>query len=956
LKDSRPAGLYGSALRAYTPQGLFPRPALDGGGSMPAQVLLGVLTQESNLEQASAHDIQGQASNPLTSFNWYGNWVDSGTSWTETTNINWAAADCGYGIGQVTSGMCRAKGENHDPECEYSSPLSAEKQLAVAVDYQANVAASLQLLASDWNQLWADGITFRKQSSRSAPEPEADYDNSWYMALWAYNSGLEPSTSKLGNTTGCTPSKTCTDRNGDWGLGYADNPANPAYPPDRPVFPGYSSKKAPGGGTYSPTWDMSNPQYWTYQEKVISWAYNSITLYNYNTGTDQRAFAYSVGNSTYPPLGSFCTKSDHCNAGVLNTSSPQSKGDACTLTGSYADHCWWHSPLTWEYCNQAAKSCGGSVLTYARGAAAPKNPVIAAAFAQQCTRTPLPSTAVIVGADKAALGCPGQNWKNAGAMRWHFAAARNGTYPSKILFDQIGAGFGGHFWFSYTIPNNSATSGNVVSTTPAAAYADQAVTGTWPVPASVRSWPWTQVYVHIPSIGAWDPQANYQINPGAGQAAQHRIVNQAQQRNSWISLGIFHLGSGSGVSLSNVTYGGLGYDIAWNDVAFVRSAAPTADYVAMGDSYSSGEGNQPFDPDSDYSYNGMRDACHRSGSTGAGRAYSQQFDLPGESAPAAKLAKTPGSGVQYQFLACSGEVSSAMDLGALDQAATGSAGPYGSSFGHVSQSYLPNTPWVATTPQLSYDEIPQVSTGWLNDETTLVTLTAGGDDARFAKVLQGCILNAPLQPCSNGSYAMPGDPEPLTKYEPTVINAMGPHLYRLYADVAKAAPKAEIVVLGYPRLFGGDTSAAACPVDAAAAVVKILGQTFHIPGLDFDIPAAVTQWMNKMGDLLNSVISSQVHALAATGVKIRYVNPNSPGGDLVGFEGHNVCDAKGHNPPPDGQWINGVITYSISGSDSGRTPPFTAPGSGSFHPNADGQQEFAALVSACLEGDICSLP
>jgi hypothetical protein len=950
LTNSRPSGLYGSSLPAYTPQGLFPLPALDGGGQVPAQVLLGLLTQESNLEQASAHDIQGQASNPLTSFNWYGDWVSGSSGYVESNPlaITWAASDCGYGIGQVTTGMCLSKGQNGDPECQYATPLSSEDQLAVAVDYQANIAASVQFLANDWNQLYSDGIIFNKQSSASSPE--ADYVNAWYMALWAYNSGLEPGTSALGNTTGCTPLPTCTDGNGDWGLGYADNPANPAYPPDRPQFPFTSANTAPGGGTYNPTWDQSHPQYWAYQEKVIGWAYNSVTLYNYNTGSYQQAFAWASGLPTTPPLGSFCTGADYCNPGVLNTSSVSSNGDACTLTGSYQDHCWWHWPLTWTYCTTSS-SCGTSVLTYAAGAAAPANPTIAPAFAQACTIAPLPTSAVVVGADKAALGCPGQNWTSAGSMQWSFGAASNGTYPSKINFDQIGAGFGGHFWFGYTIPNDAATSLNVVSTTPKSGYSDLQITGTWPVPSSVIAWGGAQIYVHLPSIGAWDPQANYQISPGGGAAVQHRVVNQAAQANSWISLGLYSLGSGAKVSLSNVTYSGLGYDIAWNDVAFVRTGSLIGDYVAMGDSYSSGEGNQPFDPDSDYSYNGMRDACHRSGSTGAGLAYSQQFDVPGENYTYAKEAQTPGSGVLYQFLACSGEVSSGMDFGALDKAGSG----YGSAFGQVSQSDMVNTPWVATSPQLSYDEIPQVSTGWLNSQTTLVTLTAGGDDARFAKVLSACVLSAPKESCADGSYTMAGDPEPLTQYEAAVINAMGAHLKQLYSDVAKAAPNAEIIVMGYPRLFGGDTSAAACPVDAAQAILNILGQIFTVGAFSFDIPASVTQWMNSMGDLLNSVISTQVSSLAATGVKIRFINPNSPGDGLAGFEGHNVCDASGNNPPSGGQWINGVITYSESGSDSGRTPPFTAPGQGSFHPNADGQEEFGALVSACQLGAICTL-
>jgi hypothetical protein len=43
-----------------------------------------------------------------------------------------------------------------------------------------------------------------------------------------------------------------------------------------------------------------------------------------------------------------------------------------------------------------------------------------------------------------------------------------------------------------------------------------------------------------------------------------------------------------------VTYLGSGDDIAWDDMAFVPASGESTDYVAMGDSYSSGEGNSPY--------------------------------------------------------------------------------------------------------------------------------------------------------------------------------------------------------------------------------------------------------------------------------------------------------------------------------------------------------------------------
>jgi hypothetical protein len=59
---------------------------------------------------------------------------------------------------------------------------------------------------------------------------------------------------------------------------------------------------------------LSNPQYWTYQEKVISWAFDSVTLCDYNQGKDVQAFADSCGSAAYQPVAGFCsTTVDNCD-------------------------------------------------------------------------------------------------------------------------------------------------------------------------------------------------------------------------------------------------------------------------------------------------------------------------------------------------------------------------------------------------------------------------------------------------------------------------------------------------------------------------------------------------------------------------------------------------------------------------------------------------------------------
>jgi hypothetical protein len=937
LTDSRPAGLYGSSLSAYTPQGssgLFPLPAVDGGGHLPAQVLLGVLTAESNLQQASMHVIQGQAANPLTSFNWYGNWTNGETD--NTGLINWSKSDCGYGIGQITSGMCMAGNPNNNDECagQESTTLSAEQQLAVAVDYQANIAAAARLLILDWNNLYTLGITPTDGIPNGQwvlDSNKADYIGMWYMAIWAYNSGLEPGSPNLGNTTGCSPSPSCHDGDGNWGLGYADNPINPAYPPDRPNFPATSSNTTPTGATYSPDWDMSHPQYWPYQEKVNGWAFDSITLWDYSQGKDVQAFAYAPGNSAVATFDTFCvpgagglattsTPGDNCNSSAVSYSSPTAP-DSCQLTGStYGDHCWWHwpasvNPTTITHGETAScvlnLDCGKGVTTYASGAAIPATEPIAAQFAQTCAST-LPSTAVIVGdGGKSALGCPGENWTSQGSFTWNFAKDANGNYSSKIDFDQIGAGFGGHFWFGYTQPSNAASDSSIVANS---AHSNQVITGTWKPPSSVTGW--TDVQVAIPSYGADAPNANYRVTASSSLPTRNVQVDQdaTTGANTWVNLGDFDLGSGASVSLSNVTFGGTGVDIAWSAMAFTPVSDPTVNYVAMGDSYSSGEGNSPYFPDS----NTSTDMCHRS----MEGAYPMMVTLPGETEP---IANQTSDG--FNFIACSGAETTGVAAAAVNPAGNPDEYYVAANPNENQYNVACNTDWgyVQNNSQCTKTSNPsgpveglQVINSALNDSTSLVTLSIGGNDSRFADVILGCLKAAlPLSgtDCSNSNFVLTRnstsatDPAPLEQFETTVISYLEAHLVQTYLAINTAAPNAQIVVVGYPLVF------------AAKPTSPCNSGTYQ--GTLTKLSVNAQEMLNQFGNDMNTAISSAVQNVQEDGVDIQFVNPTAA------FTGHDICGGS--------SWF---LPLSLTTQAS------------SYHPNVAGQTAFATLVNECLEGKI----
>lgn len=156
---TRPAGFDNLGLAAYAPNSDFPLIPLShpsgASNTVPRSIFEGIMAQESNWSQASWHAPAGTAGDPLIA-SYYGAGGD-------IRSINYAGADCGYGISQVTDGMHVG---DHS--------LSAHGQIKVAVDYQENIAAGLQILETTWNSLYIDGII----ANNGDP---SDLEN-WYFA------------------------------------------------------------------------------------------------------------------------------------------------------------------------------------------------------------------------------------------------------------------------------------------------------------------------------------------------------------------------------------------------------------------------------------------------------------------------------------------------------------------------------------------------------------------------------------------------------------------------------------------------------------------------------------------------------------------------------------------------------------------------------------------------------
>ncbi|MFC1421023.1 golvesin C-terminal-like domain-containing protein [Streptacidiphilus cavernicola] len=860
LTRSRAAGWEGSGMSVpWTPQGMFPLQPLSGGGQVPAQVLLGILAQESNTLQASPHAPDAITGN-VNQGGFYGNGSD------------WSTADCGYGVGQVTTGMQMSTPAGTDVADGSSSYTTAQQQQAIATDYASNIAASLNLLIDKWNQLKAAGIV--------ANDGGAQYIENWYFAVWAYNSGVQPGAA-LGNSTGCTPSPTCTDGAGNWGMGWANNPANPVYPADRGTFTNSAA-------------DTKVPNHWPYQELVMGWAYSPVPRFNYASGKWGPAYAAAAAGSAgagpaLPPFSAFCTSDDLCQPNAA--ADANGTADSAGLCTNADLHCWWHLPRNWTACDTY---CGTSNPTYTSASAVPTGTDIdppdcralgtasGSPSSDSYGAAPPTGSIVVRSTDVPSVASCTQTWTDQGSFGIRFNAANSCNvsctdpidYPGKIDFHQLGVGFGGHTWFAHTRPPSDTA---------------DTVVGTWTPPAIDG---WAKVYVHLPDIASMTQEAPYTVSTGSG-LPETRYVNAHRAYNQWVELGVFSFdssGGGESVSLTNATPDGDGsMDIAWDSVAFQPLPAKPRDVVVqMGDSYTSGEGAEPYLPGtdngpyadqvSDSSSSETWNACHRSQNS-----WFRKTTLPGRSGPVGALADAFNSSLDFQSTACSGALTWEFDP-AL------STGP---SFGSDGE----------------FHEVQQLDAGYLDSSTTLVALTIGGNDAKFSKTIQQCVL-----------LGCPSDSSVTTN-----INNVGSNLTTLLQDIAGKAPNAKIVLLGYPKLFG--SGGVSCGDNLVAS----------------DAATQLDTWAGDM-DTMEAKAVAAAAAGPSVGSRLSFWSAES---SPAYFTGYRVCG-------PTTSGINQVVSAPATAGGDFSCPASPDPrqwlcvSRESFHPNNTGTDRYSLIFSAAL--------
>jgi hypothetical protein len=93
-----------------------------------------------------------------------------------------------------------------------------------------------------------------------------------------------------------------------------------------------------------------------------------------------------------------------------------------------------------------------------------------------------------------------------------------------------------------------------------------------------------------------------------------------------------------------------------------------------------------------------------------------------------------------------------------------------------------------------------VKRGFLDNNTTLVTLSIGGNDVGFSTVIQHCIFNSLLGPCKDTAAPAPGTGT-TGEFIKQRTNAVTGKVLETLEAIHDEAPNARILLLGYPMLF-----------------------------------------------------------------------------------------------------------------------------------------------------------
>lgn len=313
-----------------------------------------------------------------------------------------------------------------------------------------------------------------------------------------------------------------------------------------------------------------------------------------------------------------------------------------------------------------------------------------------------------------------------------------------------------------------------------------------------------------------------------------------------------------------------------DDTLTPEQRATAGGYVGLGDSYSSGEGGGQYEPGTDddnqwkkwWDQHGLwpgevhQNMCRRST-----QAYSQRVNR-------ALTFK------DFSFRACSGAV--------------------------IDDFYAPSHEVHNLDRPNRQNEGEPAQLDALDENTSLVTFSIGGNDVGFAEVLTECVTataisvydsisGAPPSHCSDSAVARRGE---------GLIPLARQRLTQLLQDARAKAPNARIIVVGYPKFFPPEPT-------STTSMIQAHDQ----------------KWLNSKVEELNDALHQAVLDAGGPATGFEFVDPRDA------FRGCEIGAAT--------SCMNGLRVGLGDNFDSGR-PVSNA----SFHPNDEGHRRIAELIAA----------
>lgn len=217
-------------------------------------------------------------------------------------------------------------------------------------------------------------------------------------------------------------------------------------------------------------------------------------------------------------------------------------------------------------------------------------------------------------------------------------------------------------------------------------------------------------------------------------------------------------------------------------------------------------------------------------------------------------------------------------------------------------------------------------------DVDMITITIGGNDAGFGDVLEACVLGG--LDCDRGNLS-------------DVYDEIPARLTALIAGLKQAAPEASIFLLGYPHVTPEPIEVNRVFIDYCG----VSGRSLHATGVERSLLASVwhrlrfgssadlavsyseARFLWETANELNNLLSD---AAATSGVHFVSVSGDAvPRETSLGFRGHSPCSSE--------PWLNGFVSQASS------TEPISPR---SFHPNRAGHQALSVMLEDFIRARI----